>query len=252
MRKRPLLAVLAAVSFSATFLCVASPASADADCSVVDLSPSNIVIGVNQTQKIQFDVGTDCDEDAAVSWYLTFRTIDQPGPWGHPLLANIPQPASSRYMYIEDGNYLWERAGNDEAGEREVVVGAFLGDDPAAEDVILPTSTQPFQILRRSTFGSSFNASPEPRRRGDTIRITGSLRVANWDTNTYEGVGEYVTLQFRPAGSDHYRDVKQVWNDGVSAKTTVKARTTGTWRYRFKGDGDFAPTNSKGDTVAVH
>jgi hypothetical protein len=249
--RRPLLAALAAVSLLATFVCVASPASADADCSVVDLSPSNIVIGVNQTQKIQFDVGTDCDEDTDISWYLTFRTLDQVGPWGFPLLANHAQPPSSRYVYVEDGNYVWQRGGNGSAGRREVIINAFLGDDSSADDVILPESTQPFQILRRSTFGSSFNAAPEPRRRGDTIKITGSLRVANWDTNTYEGVGEYVMLQFRPADSDEYQDVKRVWNDGTSAKTAVKAQTTGTWRYRFMGDGDFAPANSKGDTVVV-
>ncbi len=233
-------------------LLAANPASADdADCSVVDLSPATVTVGVSLKARVTFDVGTDCDEDADVNWYLTFNQAGATAPYTGPLLANFQVALWSKYTYIPGGAYTWKVDPKGYAGLYNVDIYAFIGDE--SDQITLPASTQPVTVLHRTTFGSTFNASPEPRRVGDTIHITGKLKYANWNSGAYEGVGEYVMLQFRPAGSDDYQDVKKVWDNGVDARTTVRATKTGTWRYHYAGDPAnlTGASNSKGDTVKV-
>jgi hypothetical protein len=246
MRTRSVLAAAAAASF---LVGATTPASAaEADCSIVDLSPASITMGLRHTKAVTFDVGTDCEEDAYIGWWLTFRLPDQTSPWGNPLLSNHPQESSSRYTYIENGEHVWERGDNAEAGARKVGISAFVGD---IEDENFLGGTVDFQVLRRTTFGASFNASPEPRRKGQTIKIKGSLSQADWDNDTYQRFGAWVMLQFKAAGTDEYEDVKWVWNNGVDAKTTVIATRTGSWRYQYRGSDTTGASNSKGDTVIV-
>ncbi len=128
MPTRSALAALSAATLLATTISVAAPASAVADCSVVDFTPQTITMGLGHTKPITFDVGTDCDEEEIVSWWLTFERPDQQYSYGSPLLANFEQEPSSRYTYIENGEYVWERGDNTEAGARVVAIDAFTGD----------------------------------------------------------------------------------------------------------------------------
>jgi hypothetical protein len=246
----PTRTTLTAVAAAAVLTSTAITTSAHADendCSVVDLSPHNVVIGLGHSKDVTFDVGTDCDDqNNPINWALTFRVPGQHS--GNPLLQNYEGDQPSRYRYIPGGQYTWNREDNGDPGPRTVTVDAFIGDPTDSHHF---SGVVGFNLLRRTTFGSSFNASPEPRRRGQKITIDASLSFANWHTNRYKKFGAWVKLQFRPAGQDAYQDVKWVWDNGIGAKTTVRATRTGTWRYHFPGDATHAASNSKGDTVAV-
>jgi hypothetical protein len=231
-----------------------SASAAEADCTVLDLSPSMVAMGVTNSAKVQFDVGTDCEEDAEVKWYLTISWPDADYMGSGPMVANFQPPPNTRHTYIPDGIYTWHHSGmhgdDMRTGVMNVGIDAFIGESQE-EGENLPHATQTITLLHRTSWGSTFNASPDPRRRGDKIKIVGKLKYANWQEQRYQGFGSWVMLQFRPAGEDEYSNVKWVWHDGVQAKTTVRANRTGTWRYRFTGDAANAPSNSKGDTVVV-
>ena len=245
-----LIASTAAVLLAGSLLS-AGPALADADCSVTDVAPGQIALGIGPYANVQFQVGTDCDDSDDVNSYLTYNpnTTD---PWGFPLIADFPQPVFSKYVYVApETNYRWYRTDKQQAGYEKLRVDSYIGDP--ADGNGLDAYNGQVLIVHRTTFGATFNASPEPRRRGQTIKITGKLQYANWDTNAYQGFGAYVMLQFRRAGTDDYLDVKRVWDNGDSATTKVIAAQTGSWRYAYPGDGaNYAASHSKGDTVVVH
>jgi hypothetical protein len=254
MPRHRLPAALAAASFLLASALVAPAASAvTADCSVVDLAPSRVAMGVNNSARVLFDVGTDCEEEAEVKWYLTIAWPNANRMGTGPMVANFQPPPNTRHSYIPDGKYTWARGTSDDdqrTGPMNVAIEAFIGESQE-EGENLPPATETITVLHRTTWGASFNASPEPRRKGQTIKIVGKLRYADWTTNSYKGFGAWTLLQFRPAGQEDYTNVKWVWNNGVEARTTVKADKTGSWRLRFPGDAANAPSNSKGDTVVV-
>jgi hypothetical protein len=242
--------MVAALTLTASVAATSAASADQPDCSVVDVSPSTVAVGITDRANVTWDVGTDCDEDADVNWYLTFVIPGADYYGSGPMLANFQPPWYSKYSYIPDGKYVWQVSKDAYAGPYDVYVNAFVGDDTGD---YLPAQKQTVNVLHRTTFGSTFNASPEPRRVGDKLNITGDLMYANWDTQKYQGFGEYVTLQFRPLNSDDYQDVKRVWDNGVAAKTSVRVTKSGTWRYHYEGDpgNKTAPSNSKGDTVMV-
>lgn len=260
---RPALAAFAVLPF----LCLAissPPAIADDDgddpvtCTIVDTSPDAIVLGVTP-KNVTFDVGTDCDDDYPVDWIMQSELIPHsPGiswlnvcNYARPTDHISCGPAPRARIDVVHGTLQ----GNEAAGAHVLNVYAFYdanGNNEPDADEPLSTMQSSVQLKRATTWGSTFNASPEPRRKGQKMNINGSIKYANWDTGQYQKFGTYVMLQFRPAGQDDYQDVKLVWDNGVDAKTTVKVTRTGTWRYHFDGDDTHGPSNSKGDTVKVN
>ncbi len=222
-----------------------------ADCSVVDLSPDAIAVGISLKARVTFDVGTDCDEDTDIHWNLDFdKPGPQTGPTGPRLTNTKPDPSSKR-TYIPGGEYTWGAGGY--AGVYNVRVGAWINEGQDLQYLGSDDEKRTLTILRRTTFGSTFNAYPEPRRAGSKMKITGKVKTANWQTKKYEGFATGVTLQFRPDGSDDYQDIKGVWTNGAAANTTVTVQQSGTWRYHYAGDPQnfIAASNSKGDRVVV-
>jgi hypothetical protein len=233
-------------------------------CTIVDTSPDTIVIGVTP-KRVHFDVGTDCDEDYPVSWDIGSDIY--PGSTGASwlLLRNYDDPSSGKFSvtYSATGSFVIDPehmnmsgsgTGNVWAGVHPLNADAFYdadGDLQNDNSEPLSTATATFSILRAATFGSSFDASPEPRRAGQKMNITASLQSANWDTGKYQKIGAWVMLQFRAAGADNYTNIKWVWDDGGAAKTKVTVNRSGTWRYHYYGDATHGASNSKTDYVSV-
>ncbi|MET8222053.1 calcium-binding protein [Streptomyces sp. NPDC005301] len=96
-------------------------------------------------------------------------------------------------------------------------------------------------------------ASPEPVASGGTLTVTGALTRANWDTNVYAGYsGQSVALQFKKSGSSTYTTVKSATTDSSGKlRTTVTARSSGTWRWKFAGTGTTSAVTAYGDGVAL-
>ncbi|MFD8153763.1 MULTISPECIES: hypothetical protein [unclassified Streptomyces] len=99
----------------------------------------------------------------------------------------------------------------------------------------------------------SVNASPEPVAEGGTLTVTGKVTRADWETRRYASYGgRLVSLQFKPAGAASYTTVKKVYANGSGdLRTTVKASTTGTWRWAYYGNTTTGPSTSSGDSVVV-
>jgi hypothetical protein len=110
-------------------------------------------------------------------------------------------------------------------------------------------------LQRRSTFGSTFNASPEPVKKGKKISIKATLTRVNWTGAKhlhYVGFANQATLQFKEAGTTRYVNVKTVTsNTKGKISTTVAAKKSGRWRLYFPGLSTTASTTSASDTVKV-
>ncbi|MFJ9709947.1 hypothetical protein [Streptomyces sp. NPDC101234] len=98
------------------------------------------------------------------------------------------------------------------------------------------------------------DASPEPVAKGKTITVKGKLTRADWDAAAYKGYsGQKIVLQFRPASSTTYTDVKAITSGtGGALSTTVKASKSGYYRYVFAGTTTTAATKAAGDYIKVN
>ncbi|MCG7205716.1 hypothetical protein [Streptomyces arenae] len=97
------------------------------------------------------------------------------------------------------------------------------------------------------------DASPEPVAKGRTITVKGKLTRADWDLTRYKGYPDQkAVLQFRPAGSSTYANVKGITSGtGGALSTTVKASKSGYYRYVFAGTTTTAATKATGDYIKV-
>ncbi|MCN9243310.1 DUF5707 domain-containing protein [Streptomyces sp. RY43-2] len=136
---------------------------------------------------------------------------------------------------------------NAHAGTWKVWAGA-QGKD---EDYVLKDNAKSFSVQRASQL--TVNAAPEPVKKGKTITVTGKLSRANWETEKYAGYTvQPVKLQFRKKGSNTYTTVKTIKSDSKgNLKTTVKASTSGYYRYSFAGTSTTPAVNAAGDYIQV-
>lgn len=284
---RPLL-VGTAAAVIVTAAAVVPAQATDGDpvgCTVQSTSPDTVSIGI-EPQQVQFAVHTDCGDAPAVRWQLT--SDQHPGSAASWLmLRNWDRPGGEKYTYLESpqGYVTIDpvtgglHPGNAMAGEHPLSSSVFVdanGDGvPGFQTEPVTYGSTVFRLRRATTFGDSFRATPLPtsrppgqsplkalrqhrrtvhpalktqRRQG--IRFTGALLRANWDTDAYEPLDTWLTLQFQRSGSPDWEDVTQVRNDGT-ATVTVPARHTGTWRYHYAGDDISGSTNSAGVFVVV-
>ncbi|WP_307669089.1 hypothetical protein [Streptomyces sp. V2I9] len=137
--------------------------------------------------------------------------------------------------------------GNEDAGTWKTAAKVYL--PKGAEDI--DDKKLPLQVKRATRL--TVNASPEPVGKGRTITVTGRVSRANWNTHTYQGyAGRTVSLQFKAAGTSSYKTVKKVESNSTGAlKTTVKAGTSGTWRWTYFGNTTSGANSSNGDRVEV-
>jgi hypothetical protein len=271
MTIRPIHAALSAVLSAGLALSVgASGAQADArsgstrdpvTCTIGDVFPPGIILGVT-ARTVKFAVGTYCGPDHPANWQLTSDIY--PGSSGASwlMLRNFHHPGGEKFTYVEnpDGfyhvNFTGDQYfdGNWMAGPHPYFAVAFYdanqnGQDDGDEP--LTRFNGSFVAKRATTFGTTFQASPDRLRRGQTLKISGSLQRANWDTGVYDGFAGTVSLQFRAAGHSSWKTVKHVRDDGTSAATTAKATVSGYWRYHYSGDAVSGSSNSAIDKVTV-
>ncbi|GAB3670310.1 hypothetical protein GCM10027589_38800 [Actinocorallia lasiicapitis] len=107
--------------------------------------------------------------------------------------------------------------------------------------------------VKKATWVTKFNASPEPAKKGKTIKISGVLTGLNGSGTAYSTLkGGTVQILFRATGSKTYTPVKTLTTGtGGKVYTTVKATRSGTWYAEFVGTGYWNPTTSSGDWLRV-
>ncbi|MFF2652149.1 hypothetical protein [Streptomyces sp. NPDC058045] len=146
-------------------------------------------------------------------------------------------------MYFEPGLYDMR---NSEAGAWKVAAEVRFQDNSG------DTDKKDLTVYVKRNSRLTVNASPEPAAKGSTITVTGKVTRANWETRKYASYGgRLVSLQFKPTGAS-YTTVKKVYaNSSGALKTTVKASTTGTWRWVYYGNTTTGKSTSAGDNVVV-
>ncbi|MER5469337.1 calcium-binding protein [Streptomyces sp. NPDC002685] len=136
---------------------------------------------------------------------------------------------------------------NADAGTWKVGVDVWANDDSWTQrDAYTTTRLQRYSKL-------TVNAGPEPIAKGKTLKVTGKLTRANWDTDVYAGyTAQPVKLQFRKAGTSTYTTVKTVNTSSTGdLQTTTTASVDGYWRWNFAGTSTTPAVSATGDYVDV-
>ena len=266
MNKRTVMAGLATTALAATSLLLSGPAhAADTDqCTITETLPQKAVIGI-VGQRVQFGVKTTCDDQdvkfavrsrglgtsahafwiAACNYIYTGPTNDDCSQGGSGVINPIPG-ITVGFDFVP---------GNDLAGTNPLEVTAFVDanhnrfqdDGDIAMDGLSSTIT----LLRQTDFGPTFDASPEPVRKGRSIKLSATLSTADWSTGTWTGVDASVKVQFKGAGQKGYQTVKTVTAKAGELKTSVKATRSGSWRAVYSGSDTIAGSTSGSDYVKV-
>ncbi len=226
MRSR-VLTMLLTTAVTAGSVAVAAPARADVACSITGFSPRTVVVGARPVTK-NFSVSTSgCDRQG---WSIMEADFD---------------------FFVADSSpqHTFNPWDNSEAGRSSVIVDAYNSDFVQRER----TFADGFTLLRATQWQSgTFNAGPEPVRRGGKVTVTGRLIVVDWRTDRYvPHAGQPVDVQFRTA-TGSYRTVAsgRTGSDG-SVRIAVTAPGSGVWRLSYAGNGTTAPATVTGDTVAM-
>lgn len=208
-------------------------AAAPRTCTIKGFAPGKFVVNATDTERT-FTVSTSgC---AQKSW-----RIDLVGGAGesNELLATKAKPV------ITFDPALLENA---LAGRYQVLVTVRSTDDKTSK------KTFAFSLLRRSTFGRTFNIGPEPATAGATLKVVGRLRRVSWGTTPkyVNYPGRTVQLQFKPLGTKTFVDKKALRTDGKGRiASTVTVTKAGTWRLHFAGNTTTGANDSNRDTVWV-
>ena len=228
-------------------------------CTIESYSPNKIVLGATAaTQTVSVKV-SGCTIDA---WDVVYRPFYD----GLPLST---KGVAGNYWYWdqnENGDDVKvqlrskislspKQLSNSYAGKyAEGTLVEVWGEDETNVD---PAWTYlPLTVQRRATFGSSFNASPEPVKKGKKISIKGTLARINWNgakTLKYAGFSGKTKVQFKADGTSTYKTVKTVTASSKGkVATTVKASKSGRWRLVFAGFSTTSSATSASDAVKVN
>jgi hypothetical protein len=238
MLRRRFAAAITSIALGAVGALVA-PVAAHADdyCDYEDstfptissYSPSTVTLGL-QSKLVTFRVNAH-DECGIESW-----DIYGPHTWA---MDNDPT----------DRIYAWS---NSDAGASYV--------DVEVNDPNYNTTTKRFGFrLKRATYVSGFNVTPEPVKKGKYVTVKATLKRADWDRGAYEKFGamsQRVQIQFKAKGTSTYKTIKTVTlgkKSEVTSKIKIRGSLAkdGTYRLSYAGNGTSGASVSKGDYVDV-
>jgi hypothetical protein len=150
-----------------------------------------------------------------------------------------------------DGRF-WASATADRSGWWRAEFRGSRGVDGSVSgtDWVRVVEPTPPPQVKADTRVVSFNAYPEPVKRGKHLRFRGVLQVD--DDGVWEAYKGKVRLYFKPAGSSAYQYVTSTWsNSSGKLYTKVKAWKSGRWKFVYSGDGDTYGDTSRTDYVRV-
>jgi hypothetical protein len=209
----------------------AQAATAARTCTIKSFTPTKFVVAATETER-QFAVKTTgCTQK---SWRVDLVVSD-----GNVLLATKAEPVTT-FVPAELDNAL--------AGSYQVLVTVKSTDNKTSKKKFA------FSLLRRSTFGNSFNVGPEPARRNATVKLVGTLTRVSWGKKPHYVAypNRTVRVQFKASGTKTFLNVKSATTDAAGkVSTTVTTKKSGTWRLHYAGNAATGAADSKGDAVAV-
>src|SRR5690242_7023189 len=175
-------------------------------CRTVDFTPRSAVVGGTPTVVTFKVTASGC---SLRHWELSL------GPYDY-------------YTYLQSPRAANRPPRNAAAGPQ-----AVLADTCNSEfDCSTTSFPKGFTLKRQTTWQTgTFDATPEPVRKGRPISLKGRLLVVDWDAGRYVGfVKQLVSVEFRtPTGA--YAQVATAATDAAGwVRTTVPASRTGVWR----------------------
>ena len=206
-------------------------------CVLNGYTPTSVSLG-SATVKATFAVKVSGCEVA--QWFVITEKLEDFAYDGHATISISPKGLT-----------------NADAGSMDAFIGALgVGEDPDADDSGATEETT-FSLLRRTTWESTFNATPEPVKKNARITVKGTLTRVSWNGSKKATYGAYadrpVDIQFQAPGTTTWTTIKSVKTSKTGkVSSTVKALTTGTWRLHFKGNSVSGSANSKTDKVVVN
>jgi hypothetical protein len=234
--------LVAAAAVALSMVPVGGAQAAPSECTIESYSPTKIIVGATKVNLTITPKITGCE---VAGW--AFAT------------AAFPQRPEGDLTYIPTSDdptitVTPRDLANADAGRKAAFVFASGTND--TEDDTQAELDSTFSLLRRSTFGSTFNASPEPAEKGTKITIKGTLARINLNgAKTLKYVGfpkAKVKVQFKAAGTTTFKTIKTVTaGAGGKVSTTVPAVKSGYWRLSFAGVSTTAAANSAADGVVV-
>ncbi|WP_420034432.1 calcium-binding protein [Streptomyces sp. cg28] len=218
----------------------------------VTFSKSTVNVGVSKAQSVT--VVATAKDDSGISGIWGGKLVGPDQHIAFPDDASCSRPSSTTmkctWKYVFDANDSDDYADltNGRAGTWHLDAEAAAKD----QDFYALNSSKSVKVKRYAELAVT-QAGPEPVGKGRTLTVTGALTRANWDTNVYAGyTAQRVALQFKKSGSSSYSTVKTVTTDSKGKlKTTVKAASSGTWRWVFAGTGTTMAVTAGGDSVAL-
>jgi hypothetical protein len=248
------------------------------DCSITGFTPTKVSLGV-AAKTVQFGVTTTCDDaDHTMKWAVTGDLF--PGSahaswlgactyaYSGPSVLSCPEGRAALNV-IGTGTFK----GNAMAGKQNLNIYAFddangnnrdddtsyqcdaNGDNCVATASGRDTMTSTFELLHRTSWGSTFQATPGTVKKGQTLALTGQLTEANWDTGKNVKAAPAVKLQFKANGETKFRSVRSIAAGGTATSTTtstsVAAKRSGSFRFAYAGDATHAASASASVHVTV-
>ena len=234
-------------------------------CSIRTFAPRTIVLGTAKVTKTFSVAVDDCTLDiwSVVLWpFVSSTPLSTAGIAGNYWYWDTDAAGDKVKVQLKSKISLSPRyLSNSYAGslQQGSTVWAWGEEDPPDSDDLIVDPAERFMTIilqRRATFGSTFNASPEPVKKGKKISLKASLARVNWNgakTLKYVGFAGTARVQFKAAGTTTYVTKKTVKsNSKGKVSTTITATKSGTWRLYFPGLSTTAPAISTTDVVKVN
>ncbi len=266
MIKRTVVTGLATAALASTTLMLAGPAQAadDSTCSITDVRPHQAVIGV-EGKRVQFSVTTTCD-DQDIKFYVRGAGVGTtPHAFRFAACNYAMVQGPTNFDCTHDGSGVIDPIGGWYIGPDPYPGNYFAGPNPIYADAFVDANhngkdddggehfafASTINLLRKTQFDGTFNASPEPARKGKPIKVSATLSTADWNDGTWAHIDAPVKIEFKAAGQNSYKTVKTVTATDGQVDTTVTAKRSGTWRASYAGSDVTAASASNGDYVKV-
>jgi len=227
-------------------------------CTVKGYTPNRIVLGASIVKKTFAVQVTGC---TLAEWLVIVGpfTIDDPlsisGVAGNFAVQTEDEQGNPVSLQLSPTIPLSPRMLRNSMAGKAKVAGAYAWGEEDPEDAEAAGTEMNLTLQRRATFGKSFNASPEPVKKGKKIKIKGTLGRINWNgakNLKYVGFSNKAQIQFKASGTTKYVTIKTVTSTTKGKiNTTVKANKSGTWRLYFGGLSTTSSAASHGDFVRV-
>jgi len=209
----------------------AAPAAAE-KCTIKSYTPKTFVVSEVTTEKTFKVKTTGCTQK---SWRIDL--VDSEG--NKAVLVKSAKPV----VPLEASDLE-----NGLAGHYRVLVTVKSTDGKTTK------KKSTFALLRKSTFGTTFDAGPEPTAPGAELNLVANLRRVSWGANpVYTGfANRTVVVQFKASGTKTFTKVKTVKTNAEGrVSTTVTANKSGAWRLHFAGSATTSAANSRADAISI-